>query len=367
MKNFLKNHHIQVFAIIIAILMKILLSIHAVWSHDFIYILRISLFDKNSYIPFIFLNNIIYRLWLWLPIEHPNLDLWLINQKDFPTSFSAYTLVFMLKLPILLSDIFIGFILYKLGSLLIKKNCYGNIFFLIWLLNPYVTLNAEMAGTIELIPISFLLLSVFFFIEKKFGLSFLAFATSIFLKPLSILLLPIFFIYSIRIKKKIFLKLIFTSIFGLILYAYWVSYYGLGFLDSISYYNPLTQDFIQILLTPYASRIGLGIAFVMLYYYLFYRVCEYSMLIYESIIKAFLGLFLFYFAFAFWHPKDLLWIIPFLTLDYFLTKSNKGYFIIFLFIAFILQLILFDFTANHSLFFIRLNRKYAEFMIKFLN
>jgi hypothetical protein len=50
-----------------------------------------------------------------------------------------------------------------------------------------------------------------------------------------------------------------------------------------------------------------------------------------------------------------------------LTKSNRGYFLLFLSIAFILQLILFDFTANNSLFFIRFNGVYAELVIKFLN
>lgn len=367
--NLLKDHRLQAFIILITILVKILLSIYSVWSYDFIYLLRtsFSLLDKECYIPFIILNNAIYKIWLWLPIEHPDLNLWLSYQKDFPNSFSAYTLVFMLKIPILLSDIFIGLILYKLGSLLIREKSYKSFLFLIWILNPYITLNAEMAGTIELIPISFLLASVLLFIQKFFTLSFLVFSISIILKPLSILLLPVYFFYSISLGKKRILELILISIFGLILYAYWVGFYGLGFLGSIIHYTPLTQDFIQILLTPYASRIGLGLAFVIFYLYLLYKLCGHSMVNNKSIIHAFLGLFFSYFAFTHWHPQNLLWIIPFLTLDFSLTKNDKKYFILFLSISFILQLILFDVTTYHSLFFIRFKEKQAELIIGFLN
>ena len=76
------------------------------------------------------------------------------------------------------------------------------------------------------------------------------------------------------------------------------------------------------------------------------------------IIKGLLGLFLAYFAFFNWWPQYLLILAAFLTLDY---ANNKKYFYAVLGLAFLLELVYFEFATNQSFFFIY---NYVDWMNK---
>ena len=61
------------------------------------------------------------------------------------------------------------------------------------------------------------------------------------------------------------------------------------------------------------------------------------------------------FAFSYWHPQLLLWILPLITLDYVLNRTAKPYPLLFVSTAFLFELIFFSFyftSYGNSLFFI---------------
>jgi dolichyl-phosphate-mannose-protein mannosyltransferase len=105
------------------------------------------------------------------------------------------------KLPAILADLGIGWLLYKLTKNKIIASLY--------LFNPAVIYISTVWGQIESIPIFFLLLALFLIKNKKFTLSHLAFLTAILTKQTALWLTPVFLIiwFKNQTKKQFILGL----------------------------------------------------------------------------------------------------------------------------------------------------------------
>jgi len=345
------------FLFLIPISLKAIVSIYAFQSNEFMRIFESSttrfFVGKNQAIPWLYFNHLIYEFWKWI-INANGLSISL----GFQNSFEINLLIFLLKLPILIADLLCAILIYFL-----TKNFLSDKAFLalaLWLWNPYITLTAEMLGSNDLIAITFMLFSLFFFMKKRILLSSIFLALGIAFRLFPILLIPVYSIFLIKNKKlKGLIALILISVLGLSLYIYWISLSGIDFLYSLIEYNPLTQDFSQITFKPYASTIGLSIAFSIVYCFILY---EYWKLRIESLLEAILGFLLVFFSFFNWYPQYLLWVLPFLSIDFSLKNDKKFYSILFIswiLTAFLFQLIVFDFGFEKGIFFIPF---YNEFM-----
>jgi len=115
----------------------------------------------------------------------------------------------LMKLPFILSDILIGFFIYKIIKIL-KNSKIAFWGMTIWLFNPATIYNSTIWGQTDPLINLFIIISVYFFIQKKyFGWMFF-YLTSLYFKLSLLIYLPIYFVISLSLikqNKDIFLHL----------------------------------------------------------------------------------------------------------------------------------------------------------------
>ncbi|MEM3606796.1 MAG: hypothetical protein QXE30_04030 [Candidatus Bathyarchaeia archaeon] len=336
--------------IFILIGVKFILGGFSIWSKEFLEVFKTV--TSVKIIPYIFLD-LIYKLWLNLPISHSNEDTWL-KGLYFSSKIDLYLLSFMLKIPFLLADFLCGILIYKIVAYMVnEKN--GIIALFIWLINPYVTLITEMMGAIDVFPVLFVLLSVFYLLKKKNALSFLFLTIAISLKLYPIIIAPILLMFLTKPNKKDTFLLIVSSILGVTIYFHWiVNKLSMDFLSSLAFYTPFTflPSDIMILF-KYSHRVGLSIALGLTCLFLIhqYWLPKES----KDLINALLSFSLIYFAFLDWFPRYLLLLLSLTTINAVINKLNLKYLFFISFIAFLIALITFNvnFAYHNSIFFIQ--------------
>ena len=126
---------------------------------------------------------------------------WQVNIKvpAFPSAIISYfeTNLYpaLLKLPAILSDFGIAYIIYKWT----RKKWAG----VLWLLNPVVWYNSTIWGQYDSVINLLALLSFYLLSKKKLNVSLLAFALSIYVKASLLIFAPIFLILALRQRYKI--------------------------------------------------------------------------------------------------------------------------------------------------------------------
>ncbi len=327
------------------------------WSYNFLYTVKLATlrFSPESYgmTPWIVLQNSLYRVWLLLPVDHPNLDYWVIASKSPPGYFGGFLLVFLLKLPILICDIFSGVVIYKILRLKKVGGRRALAFFALWILNPYTTLFAEMDGTVDIVVVFFSLLTVYLYLSGRSGFAAFSLFMGTVVKLYSILLLPVVAVVSaVRRLRRVFALFLVFSILGVALYSLWVSTIGVNMLQTFLSYTPLTFQFSEILLTPYDSRIGLATVFGLIYLFLVHLFWDREKL--ENFEQLCFGFLLFYFAFFNWWPSYLILLVGFMFLEAGVHPKAGRYMIMLLLSAFIFELTVFSLGNEYSLFYIDL-------------
>ena len=135
-----------------------------------------------------------YAVWSVLPIEHPTLIVAISSSSE-----AGRLLVFLMKLPILLSDLIAGGLIASIAATLSSRDAALKSFFL-WYLNPYAFYLMEFAGTFDIVPTAIVLAAVVFAMKGRWasaGFS-LSIATVVRLYPA--LLVPVFLFYAMRTR-----------------------------------------------------------------------------------------------------------------------------------------------------------------------
>ncbi len=348
------------FLILVALALKVFLASLTAWSYEFIYLVKAASLKfeevKLSTAPWIQLENKLYKFWLFLPIEHSSLDSWLIHLEVFPVGFDGFLLIFLFKLPILILDVLCGVLIYKIAKVFDESKALTAL--MVWFLNPYIVLTAEMIGSNDLMVVLFVLLSVWLILRNKGFLGCLSLMVGVAFKFYAVLATPILAIYMFKKRlKKDLIILTLAIMFGVFLYNFWLSKAGLNFEYTLLNYSPLTFQVSEMFFSQYTARVGLSTASATIYAFLIFNYWRNNG-DEALIIKGLLGLFLAYFAFFNWWPQYLLILAAFLTLDY---ANNKKYFYAVLGLAFLLELVYFEFATNQSFFFIY---NYVDWMNK---
>ncbi|MFH1955419.1 MAG: phospholipid carrier-dependent glycosyltransferase [Patescibacteria group bacterium] len=151
--------------------------------------------------------------------------LWLLGIINKSLHFAASLYPFLVKLPVIVADIGIGILLYKI---LLKKNFkLASLAFLAYTINPVVMFTNSIWGQTDGLITFFLLLSAYFLAEKKnILLSSFFWVLALFVKPQALLALPIFLIYLFlckKLKKMVFFilfSLVFILLIGLPFFAH---------------------------------------------------------------------------------------------------------------------------------------------------
>ena len=334
----------------IALGVKIALATVSIASDDFIFLLRnIVAGWTRSPVPWVLITGPFYQLWLSLPINHPDLSAW-IGGFEPPPGPTTYALTFMIKLPILIADVICAFLVRSIVAEYRGKHD-GILAAAIWLLNPYVLLTGEMDGSIELIPIALTLFSILCMKKGRISIGSLALGLGITLKLFPIILMPALGVYYLRLKRtREFLKILLSAIAGLSFYILWTSAWGVEFGYSLLFYTPFTTVASELILTPYASRIGLSTVSTLVFCFVLYIVWIVRD---ENLLDVVSGSLLAYMAFLDWWPQYLLCLVPFITIDLVVTRRwSRFYFVVLLLSAFFFNLIMFKFAPANSAFYI---------------
>ena len=347
----------------VALAVKIFLSAITPLSADFLGNVLYSrrgwqlVLSSGFYAPWYAFMKAITTLWIALPMQHVNLE----NSIGFwyiVPNVSTATLLMMQKTPLLVFDaataVVIGRVVTEYRSAKIARGAV-----LLWLINPYVTLTAEMWGTWDIVSAFFLLAAVATFMKGRFPESGICLGLGIAAKMYPLLSLPIFLMFLTR--EKLISSLRFTA--G-VLAAYLVFgaipiMLGQGSHIAIVPTHTLPVEFSVFggNLWGYTLdfyNVGISIlvvaAFLFMFgYFLLWRPRR------TSILEAIICLHMLVFAFTYWHTQYLVNLLPLLTIFYFISGSRKLPFVAYLSSALAFVLLNFAFywtTWGHSFFFI---------------
>ena len=270
-----------------------------------------------------------YWLWTAMPIPHPplvaifgGLDTSLYN---FNMSLEGFLLVFAMKLPIVLFDLFAGVLIFILIRDTTGSSDNARKAFLFWYLNPYNIFMIEVWGSVDVIPAVFVLLAILFALKKRWvasGLT-LSFATVLRIYPL--LLLPVFLFFCLRKTRRaaVALSVSYFAPLGVALYVL-VGIFGsaqaaAGGLLNIAFSSPWLLRLYGIPLAPGVQNTldKAGLLLPLFLYPIqlyiasrFWKTRSYSLL---SLATAFL---LIHFAATTYEPYHFNWITPLLAVCY---------------------------------------------------
>ncbi|MEM2146849.1 MAG: hypothetical protein QW279_15910 [Candidatus Jordarchaeaceae archaeon] len=153
-----------------------------------------------------------YNLWLALPMSHPSIlqifpgNYWnpavMRSLWGFASTPSSYLLVFMLKLPNIMADLIVGICVYVIISKITASSQLASKMLLVWLFNPFSLLFAEMWGSLDIVVLAIMALSLVALFHEKPLISAFLLGLSIGIRSFPILFAPFIFIYIIKLPSK---------------------------------------------------------------------------------------------------------------------------------------------------------------------
>jgi len=230
--------------------------------------------------------------------------------------------LFILKLPYLLIDIAIAFVLMRLftNPADMKKAL------IFWLFNPFSLAIIYIFSNVDIIPVLLSLVSLLLFKNKRFLLSGFTLALATGFKAYPILFLPFLLIFIKDFKKRLLMVSITLGTVGAIIAPFWSK----AFLNSA-----LVSSLTTRLAFP-----GIGIGFgealmvgIVLLSILFFTLVISTNRNTEDIWYYLLAVLLIIFSSIHFHIQWLLWIIPYLVIYYIYHKDKDSVKLVWVWIA----------------------------------
>ena len=129
-----------------------------------------------------------------------------INVFDSYRNFLPYNLPYLdlfLKIPIILSDLMVGLILYKIISEIRDKKSARQAL-LIWFLNPFTIFISSIWGMFDSLTTLAVLISIYSYMKKRYIFSFIILGVAIITKLYPLIIIPIYIFALYKEKKDIF-------------------------------------------------------------------------------------------------------------------------------------------------------------------
>lgn len=253
-----------------------------------------------------------------------------ITQFNFP--------LLLLKIPYLIFDLLIGFILLKLfGST--KK---GILAFILWMFNPINLYATYMMGQFDIIPTFFIVLSAYFVLKNKLNWAAFSLGFGIAFKLFPIFLAVPLIIYGKDIREK--LKLFFLSLapYLLLVFPYLPSH---SFRATALFANQSSKSFYANIPVSGGESIILFPVFLLFFYLIIL-----SIKVKMDVWKLYAIPLLSFFIFTHFHPQWLIWITPFLIMDLVMFEFKNLIASIIIFLTWFLSLFFFDPSLTVGIF-----------------
>ncbi len=159
------------------------------------------------------LFEFVFSVFWWINIKIP------LFPSGIITFFESNLYPALLKLPSILSDLGIAYIIYKLLKSH-KDEKLGILGATIFLVNPVIWYNSAVWGQTDAIVNFFSLLAFYFLLQKKLTLSLVVFALSLYIKASLLIFAPIYLIVVLRqkysVKQLIGSAVLTASVIGLL-------------------------------------------------------------------------------------------------------------------------------------------------------
>lgn len=230
----------------------------------------------------------------------------LLNRNWVASNPSPINLSLLLyKLPMILADIFILFLIRKF----FKKENHKKISMLLWAFNPVAIYVSSVMGQVDIIIALFILLGLFYLKNNQPFRAIIFVALSALIKPVGLILIPIIALGYFSETKKIIssLLLIITGVgvylFGIIPYIFSASYRHFALFAE------------QINKSTYAS-ISIASGHDIPYFFILLAIV--ALLVWKKEISIFVGMgvaLLASLVFTHFHPQWLVWIMPWLIIE----------------------------------------------------
>lgn len=366
------NSKCFVFLVAALAVVKFLLAALTPFGSDFaLYLSAVLVDDKTiSWSPWIIWVRFIYFFWLWLPIHDNDISSLIsvmLASKPNMLMPTHYLLTALVKAPLVLCDLGVGFLVYGLGRRLSSCVSTAKKGVLLWLANPFATLFVEMWGSVDVIIMMLTLLGIVWMLDGRPRLSAAAIFSGIVvrLSPVIAWLSMISWLLGRKNTRLKLLPMILAGPLGVAAYLYWSSqsqffYNFVSFMSStqlFSSYTPVTQIFSEYAgseLYQLFPGPGFAVTGITLYYLIAAEMFTKDK--WTLVMMTLSGMLLLY-GLADWFPTAYLWIMPLIAI----LNSAKGKYSYTLGFYTVLAVYLFAFyamdltTGGSSFFFVPIN------------
>lgn len=368
-----RNRFVFIALMSLAAIIKLYFSAMAPPSSDLQHITSYIVFNNS---PWSTLEGQLFDLWRFLtgsPQPDPG-KWWSTSPADMSSNFRLLSLLF--RMPCFLADLGISLALYLVTLKLSRSKELSRLSSLVWFLNPYNFLAAELLGVPDVAVALLTVIATLLLLYRRVIPAALALAIAIALKLYPILLVPPLLLYVFRLAKSrwpntIFLTL--SCVVGVAGYLTWLSPYTPAVLSSD--YTPVSQP-LNLFIVSFApgegGSISLALVALVLAYLAIWKFMRRSELI--SMVSFTL---LAYYLFSNPYPQYFIWVVPFLTLDIVLTRRSRGLLLtllmVFLFAYWFIISYAFLTPSNYSLFLIPIKGSFqnipptSQAIVTFLN
>lgn len=184
------------------------------------------------YLPFVSISSL---------FSNPYLFYIRINLNGTVVPVMSLLFNFVVKLPIIMGDIFVGLIIYRFVSIF-KDEQAARKAFIFWFLNPFVIFTGAMVAQFDVLPALTSLLALVFFMERKYFLAGISLALGIMAKIYPVYFIPLYitFFFKSDSSKKIEWK---KSIFRLMPFLAGILLTGIVLLLPILAFNSFPYFF----------------------------------------------------------------------------------------------------------------------------
>jgi Gpi18-like mannosyltransferase len=226
----------------------------------------------------------------------------------------------VIKLPMIFGDLISAVLLFKFTK--------SKFVLALWFLNPYVIWISSVHGMFDVLPTLFSLLSMYFLAKKDYLKSAASLAIGIGYKIFPIFLVPLFLMFSARNFGKKFLAkyiLVLLSVSLLVFAVFFLPQNFQYLFEGLSDLPGRNMLYIGSSVS-YIEFLALNLGFLSNYNFLYAFIPLYIALILFSLkylansdnlnVAIVLTLLLLFVTYNTMHPQFLLWVIPFLLVDY---------------------------------------------------
>ena len=269
----------------------------------------------------------------------------LFNVKDTLGSPNLFLHLFILKLPYLIFDLAIAFLLYAFFNTQREKN----LAFTLWMFNPWAIYSTFLMGQFDVIPTFFVLLSLYFVLKSKRDLFKKSIISAVILGVgASFKIYPLLLLIPLVATLTIWRQRLVAVLIGVLTYVVTILPFiaSAGFRSTALVANQTLKSFYSQIPVSGGESIILFLLGIIFFYLIF--LSRNSKI--ENLWQRFFIILLLFFIFTHYHLQWFLWLTPFLIIELVKTNSKHLFVVILMFVAFLGNLSLFESSLSIGLF-----------------